>query len=208
MRRLASIATTAGRLLGPVVVACAALVFAVLAVGPRTGAYRTYTVLTASMRPDMPEGTVVVSTPIALHEARVGDVITYRIPVEDRRVVTHRVVEVVRPGVVVTKGDANNAPDAWVAELKGQRVWKVRAAVPGVGYALERLRTPAARRLALFVVPLLLAALWLKDIWRDDDELPVTTPRLRPQPQPLDARGALAVVALLSVGALASRQRA
>jgi len=206
MRRLARITITAGRLLGPVLVACAGLVFVVLAIGPRTGAYRTYTVLTASMRPDMPEGTVVVSTPVAVHDVRVGDVITYRIPVEDRRVVTHRVVEVVRRGVVVTKGDANNAVDSWVAELKGQKVWKVRAAVPGLGYALERLRTPQARQLALFVVPLLLAALWLKDIWGDDDKLPVTTPR--PLPQPLDARGALAVVALLSVGALASRQRA
>lgn len=206
MRRLATVALTAGRLLGPVFVACSALVFCALALGPRTGAYRTYTVLTASMRPDMPEGSIVVSTPIAVSRVEVGDVITYRIPVEDRRVVTHRVVEVVKPGTVVTKGDANNAPDPWVAELKGQQVWKVRAAVPGAGYAFEKLRTPLARQLVLLAVPLLLAALWLKDIWRDDDEVPVTT--LRPQPQPLDARSALAVVALLSVGALASRQRA
>ena len=196
------------RLLVPAFVALAAVIFAGLALGPRTGLYRTYTVLTSSMRPDMPEGTVVVSTPIPLRDVRVGDVITYRIPVEDRRIVTHRVVELVSPGIVVTKGDANNAPDPWVAELKGQRVWKVRAAVPGLGYALERLRTEQARQLVLFAVPLLLAVLWLKDIWRDDDHVPVTTVRPRPQPQPLDARGAIAVVALLSVGALASRQRA
>ncbi len=49
--------------------------------------------------------------------------ITYRIPAEDRRIVTHRIVEIEVAGerpVVVTKGDANRNPDPWVAHLKGE----------------------------------------------------------------------------------------
>lgn len=210
MRTIRTIATTTSRLLGPAFVALSLVAFGVLAVGPRTGRYQTATVLTASMRPTMPEGSMVVTTPVRPADLRVGDVITYRIPVEDRRIVTHRVVEIHEPGptpVVRTKGDANNGPDPWTARLKGGSVWKARAAVPKVGYATVWLREPKVRTLFVLFVPFLLAALWLKDIWADDDDATVL-PAL-PAPAPASGlRPAVAVVALLSLGAFTARQRA
>lgn len=209
MHTLRTIVTTTGRLLGPVFLALSLLVFGVLALGPRTGRYRTVTVLTASMRPTMPEGSMVLTTPVRPADLRVGDVITYRIPVEDRRLVTHRVVEILTPGtnpVVRTKGDANNGVDPWTARLKGGAVWKARGAVPEVGYAAEWLRRPQASRLLVLVVPFFLAVLWLKDIWRSDDDLPVVTNPPPPTTRPI--QGAVAAVALLSLGALTARHRA
>lgn len=212
MRTIRTIATTTSRLLGPAFVALSLVAFGVLAVGPRTGRYQTATVLTASMRPTMPEGSMVVTTPVDPAGLRVGDVITYRIPVEDRRIVTHRVVELHEPGptpVVRTKGDANNGADPWTARLTGGTVWKARVAVPKVGYATVWLRQPQVRTLFVLFVPFLLAALWLKDIWADDDDATVLPALPAPAPAPAAGlRPAVAVVALLSLGAFTARQRA
>lgn len=185
--------------------AFAVLLLLAVGVGPRTGRYQTMTVLTGSMRPTLPVGSMVVTVPVSARSIEVGDVITYRIPVEDRRVVTHRVVEIVRGGdqpVVRTQGDANKDPDTWVAELKGGTVWKVRAGVPKVGYALEWLREPQNRKLLVLGVPLLVVVLLLRDIWRRSPE-PVVTASLPSSPVP----GVVALVALLSLGAAARGRR-
>ncbi|HEX2040057.1 MAG TPA: signal peptidase I [Acidimicrobiales bacterium] len=193
------IATTAARLLAAGFLAFSLLLLLAVGLGPRTGAYRTVTVLTGSMRPTMAEGSVIVTTPVPARSLRVGDVITYRIPVEDRRVVTHRVVEIVRGGdrpVVRTKGDANASPDGWVAELKGGTVWKVRATVPQLGWVLEWLRRPQARQLLVLGVPLLSLVLLLRDIWRRP-----STPD-DPAPSPASPMpGTVALLALLTLGA-------
>lgn len=192
------------RLLAAGFVACALLLLLAVGIGPRTGWYQTVTVLTGSMRPTMPEGSVIVTTPMPASEVRVGDVITYRIPVEDRRVVTHRVVQIVRSGaqpLVRTKGDANKGPDTWVAELKGGTVWTARATVPGAGFVFEWLRQPQTRQLLVLGIPFLLVALLLRDIWRRSDA---------PAPAPMPTSPVPAVVALvafLSLGAAAVRAR-
>ncbi len=203
-----------GQALGLAAVALAVLMLVGLALGPRTGRYRTMTVLSASMRPTIPEGSVIVQTPIALSEVRVGDVITYRIPVEDHRVVTHRVVKVIEGGaspVLRTKGDASRSADPWVARLAGEKVWRVKASVPMLGHALQPLRQPAAKRVSLMLVPLLLAIVWLRDIW---------APRPRPGaaagavlvtgaprgPNPWLTPGAVALAALGAVAMVAGRR--
>lgn len=165
-RRIFGFITAMGRWAGRVGVLAAVVVFALLVIGPQTGRYRTLTVLTASMRPAFPPGSVAVVVPIPVDEVAVGDVITYRIPVDDHRVVTHRVVEVVRPGVVRTRGDANNSDDPWVAKLKGQNTWKAQARVPGLGYAINAMRTPTARLLAVTIATLISVVVGLRTIWR------------------------------------------
>ena len=162
LRRAAGILGLAAAVLG-----VAALM--VLGLGPHTGRYRTATVLSASMRPTISEGSVVVVTPLPAEDLHVGDVIMYRTPEGDRRVVSHRVVEIVEPGtrpVVRTQGDANPAPDPWTARLEGGSLWQVRAAVPGLGHAVQALRDPRVRPVLVGVVPVLLAVVCLRDIWR------------------------------------------
>lgn len=151
---------------------CFAFLVAV-GIGPRTGRYSTLTVLSGSMRPGIPEGSVVLVTPERPDQVRVGQILTYAIPEGDHHVVSHRVIEIVQGGahpVIRTRGDANNTPDPWVAQINGDTAWHVRFAVPAVGQAIHWLRRPLVHKVSVLVSPALLAVVWLVGIWRTDAE--------------------------------------
>lgn len=168
--------------------AFALLALVLLGLLPNLGWYRTETVLSGSMKPYFSPGDIVVVMREATRDVRVGQVISYHIPVGDHHVQSHRVIKVVRGGshpLVRTKGDANAAPDPWTARLNGSTAWQVRAVVPKAGWAIVWLRTPAIRQFAIFVVPLLLAILGLLRIWRapgndERDEAPDAPTRPAP----------------------------
>ena len=72
------------------------------------------TVLTQSMEPGLPPGTLVVIRPTAVDDIRVGDVITYQIRSGESAVVSHRVVSKTYADgelTFVTKGDNNDTVD-------------------------------------------------------------------------------------------------
>jgi signal peptidase I len=162
------------------VVAQLALVLALAAlVGlgllPQTGWYRPVTVLSGSMQPAFSPGDMVVVMPEPVSAVRVGQVISYRIPVGDHHVQSHRVIEVLRRNgdvSVRTKGDANKTPDPWTATLHGPTAWRVRAVLPKLGWIVFWLRTPLVHELTLFLAPLLLALLAVLQIWRRPAEPP------------------------------------
>jgi signal peptidase I len=141
---------------------------AVSALGLATGWWRVLPVLSPSMRPAFEAGSAVVATRVPAGSVRRGDVIVYQAPVADRRVVAHRVLRVVEAGarpVVQTGGDANDAPDPWLARLEDDRVWVVRRELPHLGHALVFLHRPVVRlAMALVVVGCALAA-GLHAIW-------------------------------------------
>jgi signal peptidase I len=144
------------------------LLFAFLAIGPHTGLYRPATVLSDSMRPTFSHGDLVITTPEPLDHLRVGQVLSFRIPVGDHRVESHRIVEILASGlapVVRTRGDASQAPDPWNAQLTGEKAWVVSAAVPKLGWLIIEMRDPRIRLLALFLAPALLASRLLLQIW-------------------------------------------
>jgi signal peptidase len=145
----------------------------VLGLLPRTGWYRPVTVLSGSMRPAFAPGDMVVVTPEPVRDVRVGQVISYRIPVGDHHVQSHRVVEVIRRGgqvAVRTKGDANTTADPWTATLQGTTAWRVRAVLPKLGWAVFWLRTPLMHELTVLLAPLLLALLYVMRIWFRPEE--------------------------------------
>ena len=167
------------RMLGSLVLwsmlAAAFAMLALLGIGPRLLGYRTETVLSGSMRPTFSPGDVVVITSEPTADVRVGQVISYRIPVGDHHVETHRVVRIVSGGphpVVVTKGDANATPDPWQARLLDSRVWRERFVIPRLGYAINALRSPAPRMAMVIGAPALLALLTLGAIWRPRNSKP------------------------------------
>jgi signal peptidase len=151
-------------------VSTAVLAFLGLAVGPHVLDYRTMTMLTGSMAPGINPGDVVVSTPIATQDIQVGMVISYHIPIDDHRVVTHRVIDVQHAAdgtvTVQTKGDANDAADPWTAVLTGDTAYQMRAVVPELGTVISDLRDPAVNRVLVYGAPALLAAWMLLTIWR------------------------------------------
>jgi len=161
------------------VMGLAVLVFAVLAVGPHLIGYRTMTMLTASMAPEINPGDVTIVTPIAISEVTEGMVITYHKPVEDHSLVTHRVVSVETAGngsvTVQTKGDANEAIDPWTATLEGDTAYEVRAVIPELGHLIQALRAPVVTQVLLYGAPSLLVGWLLLTIWRptkDEEEDP------------------------------------
>ena len=150
-----------------VVTAVAAL--AAVEVGPRLGLYRIETVLSGSMQPTFGPGDVIVVTPEKTSGVRVGQVISYQIPIGDHHVESHRVIrlghERGRP-TVITKGDANPAADPWRAKLTSDTAWRERLVIPKLGWLIIWLRQPLVGHLLVLVVPFLLAAWWLVGIWR------------------------------------------
>lgn len=83
---------------------------------PRLAGATSYTVLTGSMRPDLPPGSLVVTRPTEMSDISVGDVVTYQLRSGEPTVVTHRVVaagfDATGEPLLTTQGDANDAPDA------------------------------------------------------------------------------------------------
>ncbi|QKE02039.1 signal peptidase I [Nocardioides marmotae] len=151
-----------------------ALAFAFLGVGPHLLGYRTSTMLTGSMEPGIMPGDVVVTTPEPASEVAVGDVISYHIPVEDHRVETHRVVEVITNDdgtiAVRTQGDNNENADPWVATLEGDTVWEMQAVVPKLGTVIRALRSPVVQDGVLWVALGGALLLGMSLIWSGDDE--------------------------------------
>lgn len=128
-------------------------VLAVAVVIPRVAGATPYAVLTGSMRPAYPPGTLVVVKPLAPEDVRAGDVITYQIESGEATVVTHRVTEVSTSldGQVTftTQGDANDAADpeqVRPVQLKG-RVWY---AAPYLGH-FNGLLTGRQRQMAVYL---------------------------------------------------------
>jgi signal peptidase len=114
----------------------------------------TQTVLTGSMRGTFDPGALVFTRQIPVSAIRPGDVIVFT-PPGHTTPYTHRVVTVSgSPShrVVTTKGDANRAPDAWKAQLKGSTVPRVIGHVPYVGRVYVALQ---GRSLRLALIALL-----------------------------------------------------
>ena len=204
VKRLARVASNVLTLL-------AVVIFTALAIGPHTGVYRTLTVLSGSMAPGIPAGSVVAVVPTDPSQLTEGMVITYAIPVEDKRVVTHRVTDIIKGGnqpIIQTKGDANDSPDAWVAQLDGGPVWTHRVTVPYLGFGISFMRQPMVRKVSVLATPLLFLLVTLWQIWagaasKTETQIPADAARRRRRRQPKVAPAAAWLVA----DALPARRR-
>lgn len=163
----------AGRAAVTILLIVAALVFLFLAVGPRFLNYQTSTMLTGSMSPGINPGDVVVSVKTPVSELKVGDVITYSIPIDDHRIETHRVASIKRDAgttSVTTKGDANPGADPWVAVLSEDYVYREAGVVPYLGDAIRALRQPQVQSVLLYGASALLVVVVLTAIWKKPAE--------------------------------------
>lgn len=105
------------------------------------------TVLTQSMEPGLPPGTLIIIRPVDARDVGIGDVITYQLESGKPAVVSHRVIErrVSTAGEVtfITKGDNNDLVDPTpvaTVQIKGE-LWY---AIPYLGY-LNNLLDPQTR---------------------------------------------------------------
>ena len=134
---------------------------------PRAGGGTPYTVLTGSMRPSYPPGTLIVSKPVDAEDINIGDAITYQLKSGESTVVTHRVIatRMGEDGTLefLTKGDANTTQDkdaVRAVQVRG-RLWY---AVPYLGYVNSML-TGHQRQLATWGVGGLLGIYSIVQLW-------------------------------------------
>ena len=136
---------------------------------------RAYTVLSGSMEPTLDTADVVLVAPIAAHEARLGDIVTFKDPKGSGRLITHRVRGISlsgREAAFVTRGDANVESERWTVPQNGQ-IGKVRYRLPNLGYLAFAVGIPIVR-LLLVTIPVLALGCWLLlRIWRPPVDRPL-----------------------------------
>ena len=120
-----------------------------------------------SMLPAIAAGDVVVVRMVRPADVRPGDVVTFRDPQHDGRLITHRVVAMKSEGsrvAFVTRGDANTGVERWGIE-RGGALGRLALRIPRVGYAVAWLATPAIRIAAVSGGAVLIGIALLRRIW-------------------------------------------
>lgn len=142
------------------------LLAVVVVIVPAATRSTPYTILTSSMEPGLPPGTLVIVKPIDPQDIHIGTIVTYQLDSGEPAVVTHRVIEIQGPNLpggdptFITKGDANSAPDAkpvMTVQLRGA-VWY---SVPYVGW----INNVVNGDLRAIVIPIVAGLLFLYAGW-------------------------------------------
>jgi len=109
----------------------------------KLASYQLMVVLSGSMSPEFNAGDVVVVDAKKKTQYNKGEVITFKDPQDQKKVVTHRIAEVLQNGDQIsyrTKGDANNTADSKpvpAANIIGQQKWHI----PYLGRVVEFAKT-------------------------------------------------------------------
>lgn len=110
---------------------------AILIVIPKAAGATPLTVLTSSMEPSLPPGTLIFVKAVELDQIAIGDVVTYQIASGNPDAITHRVVGITSTASgersLVLQGDNNGAADAEpvIGEQVQGRLWY---SVPYAGF--------------------------------------------------------------------------
>lgn len=100
-------------------------------------------IVSGSMEPTMPTGSLALVRQVPVGELQEGDIISFRDGNHDIGV-AHRIHKLTREGdklTLVTKGDANRTVDANPYVVKTPQLGKVVYHIPYAGYASEFLKT-------------------------------------------------------------------
>lgn len=109
------------------------------------GGWRLAVVLSGSMEPTIPTGSLVLTHAEQSNQYQVGDIVSFIAPTHGYPRVTHRIIQLYRSlngrQLVRTKGDANKGEDTWLLSREGI-LGKSVLVVPRLGYLLWTLHTP------------------------------------------------------------------
>ena len=144
------------------------VVIAALLLVPKLFGYTQYAVISGSMEPNIPVGSIVYDKEVEPEELEIGDVITYRLSGDT--LVTHRIVAIDEASQSVqTKGDANEAEDGApvpYSEIVGLKAFHV----PLLGYISIYGKTPLGIAAVCGVLVLLILLNFLPDILSEEEE--------------------------------------
>ena len=123
----------------------------VISVFPITGNIKFLVVQSGSMEPAIHTGSIVIIKPADTY--KIGEVITFGTFTKTKSPITHRIYDIkVIEGVpsYITKGDANNTPDAGEV-LNKDVLGKVVISVPYLGYAVDFAKKPIGFALIIII---------------------------------------------------------
>lgn len=142
-------------------------VTAILLAGARLAGLKVFCVLSGSMEPSYPVGSLIYVKKVDPYKLKSGDVITFML--DEEAVATHRIIEVIpdqnNPAVVRfrTKGDANEAADGALVHYKNVIGCPVLA-IPKLGYVAGYIQSPPGIYLAIAAGAILLLLVFLPDL--------------------------------------------
>jgi len=133
----------------------------IISVFPITGNIKFMVVQSGSMAPAIKTGSLVMVKPLpstgsGQADYKIGDVITFGPVTKTKAPTSHRIQDIkVNEGniVYITKGDANNAPDAREVQKK-EVLGKVEFSIPYLGYVVNFAKQPMGFAL-LIIAPAL-----------------------------------------------------
>jgi signal peptidase len=164
--------------IGTIYVAIIAAIFVL----PRAFGLMPYVVLSGSMEPSIPTGSVAFIDQKD-RDVEVGDVVTYRVgkeasietgagsfaSAEEGTLVTHRIVRMAETGNYITKGDANEVED--VVELNPvQIVGTYKFNIPRLGSLMLRLGTRTITMILIALIVLNIVTSLLSWAWEDEEK--------------------------------------
>ena len=147
------------------------VLLAVMLVGVRLVGLKPYVVLSGSMEPSYPVGSLIYVKAVDYRQLQVGDPITYLL--SENTVVTHRIIEVLAdpedPETIryFTKGDANEIADGTSVHYRniiGVPVF----AIPYLGYVSNYIQSPPGSYVAIAACAILILLVFLPDVFGED----------------------------------------
>ena len=147
------------------------VILAMMLVGVRLFGLQVYSVLSGSMEPEYPVGSLIYVKAVDYKDLKVGDPITFLL--DENTVVTHRIIEVLideeDPNIIrfFTQGDANGIPDAKSVHYKniiGTPVFTI----PYMGYVSNYIQNPPGMYVAISAGAVLLMLVFLPDLFSED----------------------------------------
>ncbi|MDO5041369.1 MAG: signal peptidase I [Peptoniphilus sp.] len=159
-------------ILTTIIVALVVLLAIALA-GVRLIGIDVFAVLSGSMEPAYPVGSLIYVKDVDYRDLKAGDVITFML--SEDIVATHRIIEVVPdendPETLRyrTKGDANNTEDGSLVHYKnviGSPVFTI----PKLGYFADYIQKPPGTYMAISVGAILLFLVFLPELFSSDED--------------------------------------
>lgn len=147
------------------------VILAIALVGVRVAGIKTYAVVSGSMEPAYPTGSLLYVKSIDPKDLKVGDAITFML--DEDTAATHRIIEIIPDdedsGVIRfrTQGDANDTADGTPVHCKNI-IGKPVFAIPYLGYFAYFVQNPPGLYLAIGFAVVLVVLVFLPDFFGDD----------------------------------------
>lgn len=145
------------------------VIFAVVLIGVRLVGIQPYTVLSSSMEPKYPTGSLIYVKKVDYKTLKVGDNITFML--NEDTVATHQIIEIVPDAKdenilkFRTQGIANETPDGGAVHCNNV-IGKPVFMIPYLGYVANYIQNPPGLYVTIAAVAILLILFFFPDILR------------------------------------------